>query len=94
MDIKDETPLIEKIMAHFGWYKVKMVEFPVTKVETNINLIHEVALTQEEITNATNKIEQERSRQQKHQTRNQVRTATQKSNSNSPKRTTRSKTER
>ncbi len=36
MDIKDETPLIEKIMAHFGWYKVKMVEFPATRIETNI----------------------------------------------------------
>ena len=94
LDIQDKTPLLEKIMAHFGWYKVKMVEFPVTRVETNISLVHEVALTDQEIQDAINKIKQERSSEQEHQTRNQVRTATQKSNSNSPKRTTRSKTKR
>ena len=36
IDIVDKKSLIEKIMAHFGWYKVKMVEFPATRIETNI----------------------------------------------------------
>ena len=36
IDIVDKKSLIEKIMGHFGWYKVKMVEFPVTRVETNL----------------------------------------------------------
>jgi len=27
--------LIEKIMAHFGWYKVKKVELPVENLEVN-----------------------------------------------------------
>jgi hypothetical protein len=35
IDIVDKKSLIEKIMAHFGWYKCKMVEFPVTRMETN-----------------------------------------------------------
>jgi len=35
IDIMDKKSLIEKIMAHFGWYKCKMVEFPVTRMETN-----------------------------------------------------------
>ena len=35
-DIKDDETLLEKIMAHFGWYKCKMVEFPATRIETNI----------------------------------------------------------
>jgi hypothetical protein len=36
IDIKDDQTLVEKIMAHFGWYKCKMVEFPATRIETNI----------------------------------------------------------
>jgi hypothetical protein len=36
IDIVDKKSLIEKIMGHFGWYKVKMVEFPATRIETNI----------------------------------------------------------
>ena len=88
IDIKDNTPLIEKIMAHFGWYKVKMVEFPVTRVETNISLVHEVNLSDEEIENAIDKIKQERSSEQEHQERNRIRQATKTSRSNSPKRTT------
>ena len=29
IEIYDKTPLIEKIMGHFGWYKVKKVELPI-----------------------------------------------------------------
>jgi hypothetical protein len=36
IDIQDNQTLLEKIMAHFGWYKCKMVEFPATRIETNI----------------------------------------------------------
>ena len=93
IDIKDNTPLIEKIMAHFGWYKVKMVEFPVTRVETNISLVHEVNLSDKEIEDAINQIKQERSNQQEHQKRSRSRQTTKTSSSNSPKRTTRSKKE-
>ena len=88
LDIQDKTPLLEKIMAHFGWYKVKMVEFPVTRVETNISLVHEVALTDQEIQNGIDKIKQERSSEQEHQERNRSRQATKTSRSNSSKRTT------
>jgi hypothetical protein len=35
IDIVDETPLIEKIMAHFGWYKVKKVDLAVENLEIN-----------------------------------------------------------
>jgi hypothetical protein len=35
LEICDKTPLIEKIMAHFGWYKVKKVELPVENLEIN-----------------------------------------------------------
>ena len=88
LDIQDKTSLLEKIMAHFGWYKVKMVEFPVTRVETNISLVHEVALTDQEIQDAIDKIKQERSSEQEHQERNSSRQTTKTSRSNSPKRTT------
>jgi|APCry1669188970_1035186.scaffolds.fasta_scaffold151858_2 hypothetical protein len=36
IDIQDNQTLVEKIMAHFGWYKCKMVEFPAVRIETNI----------------------------------------------------------
>jgi len=36
IDIQDNQTLVEKIMAHFGWYKCKMVEFPTVRIETNI----------------------------------------------------------
>jgi len=86
--IKDDTSLIEKIMAHFGWFKIKMVEFPVTRVETSVNLIHEVNLTDEEIQDAVNQIKQETSSEQEHPKRNSSRQAPKTSRSNSPKRTT------
>jgi len=36
IDIHDpQDTLIEKIMAHFGWYKVKKVELPVENLEIN-----------------------------------------------------------
>lgn len=36
IDIFDsKEPLIEKIMAHFGWYKVKKVEMQVENLEIN-----------------------------------------------------------
>ena len=36
IDIYDSSEtLIEKIMAHFGWYKVKKVELPVENLEIN-----------------------------------------------------------
>ena len=91
IDIKDNTPLIEKIMAHFGWYKVKMVEFPVTRVETNISLVHEVNLSDKEIEDAINQIKQETSSQQEHSARNQVRQTTKTSSSNRPIRQTSSR---
>lgn len=86
--IKDDTSLIEKIMAHFGWFKIKMVEFPVTKVETNINLVHEINLTEKEIQDAINQIKQERNSKQEHQEGNNSRQAPKTSRSNSPRRTT------
>ena len=84
IDIKDNTPLIEKIMAHFGWYKVKMVEFPIDEV--NIQFIQK--LTEKEIEDAINQIKQERSSQQEHQKRSRSRQTTKTSSSNSLKRTT------
>ena len=38
IDIEDGTPLIEKIMAHFGWYKVKKVDLPVENLEIVYNI--------------------------------------------------------
>lgn len=38
VDIEDGTPLIEKIMAHFGWYKVKKVDLPVENLEIVYNI--------------------------------------------------------
>jgi hypothetical protein len=32
-DIVDGTSLIQKIMAHFGWYKTKMVDLKVDNLE-------------------------------------------------------------
>jgi hypothetical protein len=39
IDIVDGTPLFEKIMAHFGWYKVKKVDLQVEKMESNYTFI-------------------------------------------------------
>jgi hypothetical protein len=33
IELVEETPLIEKIMGHFGWYKVKKVELPIENLE-------------------------------------------------------------
>ena len=84
IDIKDNTPLIEKIMAHFGWYKVKMVEFPIDEV--NIQFIQK--LTEKDIEDAINQIKQEKSSQQEHQKRSRSRQTPKTSSSNSLKRTT------
>ena len=87
IDIKDNTPLIEKIMAHFGWYKVKMVEFPIDEV--NIQFIQK--LTEKDIENAINQVKQETSSQQEHSARNQVRQTPKTSSSNRPIRQTSSR---
>jgi hypothetical protein len=39
IDIVDGTPLFEKIMAHFGWYKAKKVDLQVEKMEANYTFI-------------------------------------------------------
>ena len=39
IDIVDKKSLIEKIMAHFGWYKVKNVELPIENLEINHTFI-------------------------------------------------------
>jgi hypothetical protein len=39
IDIVDGTPLFEKIMAHFGWYKAKKVDLQVEKMESNYTFI-------------------------------------------------------
>ena len=39
IDIEDGTPLFEKIMAHFGWYKAKKVDLQVEKMEANYTFI-------------------------------------------------------
>ena len=39
IDIIDGTPLFEKIMAHFGWYKAKKVDLQVEKMEANYTFI-------------------------------------------------------
>ena len=33
VDIQDGTTLIEKLMAHFGWYKVQMTEMKCDNLE-------------------------------------------------------------
>ena len=95
IDIKDGTKLIDKIMAHFGWYKVKMVEFPVNNLEIthHFTLEPQFNLTDEEIQNALNKIKEQRSSQQEHQEGNRSRKTTKAGSSNSIKRSTRSKKE-
>ena len=96
IDIKDSTKLIDKIMAHFGWYKVKMVEFPVNNLEIthHFTLEPQINYTEEEIQNALNQVKEQRSSQQEHQEGNRSRKTTKASGSNSSKRTTRSKKER
>lgn len=89
IDIKDNTPLIEKIMAHFGWYKVKMVEFPIDEV--NIQFIQK--LTKKDIENAINQEQVAKSSRQEHRSRNQGRQTTKTSSSNSPVRKTSSRKE-
>ena len=91
IDIKDNTPLIEKIMAHFGWYKVKMIEFPVTRVETNISLVHEVNLSDKEIEDAINQKQVAKSSRQEYRSRNQSRQTPKTSSSNRPIRQTSSR---
>jgi len=39
IEIFDQTSLIEKIMGHFGWYKVKKVELPIENLEINHTFI-------------------------------------------------------
>jgi hypothetical protein len=39
IEICDKTPLIEKIMGHFGWYKVKKLELPIENLEINHTFI-------------------------------------------------------
>ena len=39
IDIEDGTPLFEKIMAHFGWYKAKKVDLQVEKMEASYTFI-------------------------------------------------------
>ena len=39
IEVFDETSLIEKIMGHFGWYKVKKVELPIENLEINHTFI-------------------------------------------------------
>ena len=33
IEVLDKTPLLEKIMAHFGWYKTKKVDMLVENME-------------------------------------------------------------
>jgi hypothetical protein len=35
IEIEDGTPLLHKIMAHFGWYKVKKVDIDVQNLEVH-----------------------------------------------------------
>ena len=95
IDIKDGTRLIDKIMAHFGWYKVKMVEFPVSNLEITHHFTVEpqINFTAEEIQNALNQIKEQRSSQQEHQEGNRSRKTTTAGSCNSIKRSTRSKKE-
>ena len=95
IDIKDGTKLIDKIMAHFGWYKVKMVEFPVNNLEIthHFTLEPQINYTEEEIQNALNQVKEQRSSQQEHQEGNRSRKTTKAGSSNSIKRSTRSKKE-
>ena len=39
IEIFDQTSLIEKIMGHFGWYKIKKVELPIENLEINHTFI-------------------------------------------------------
>jgi hypothetical protein len=39
IDIVDGTPLFEKIMAHFGWYKAKKVDLQVEKMVASYTFI-------------------------------------------------------
>jgi hypothetical protein len=40
IDIHDpQDTLIEKIMAHFGWYKVKKVELPIENLDISYTFI-------------------------------------------------------
>ena len=82
-------------MAHFGWYKVKMVEFPVNNLEIthHFTLEPQINYTEEEIQNALNQVKEQRSSQQEHQEGNRSRKTTKAGSSNSIKRSTRSKKE-
>ena len=96
IDIITGQSLFEKIMAHFGWYKTKMVEFPVSNLEIthHFTLEPQINFTDEEIQNAINQVSELKKRRQEHQEGNGRRKATKTGSSNSPKRTTRSKKER
>ena len=96
IDIDYGTKLFEKIMAHFGWYKAKMVEFPVSKLEITHHFTVEpqINFTDEEIQNAINQVSEHKKRGQEHQEGNGSRKTTKTSSRNSTKRTTRSKKER
>ena len=96
IDIDTGESLLEKIMAHFGWYKTKMVEFPVSKLEIthHFTLEPQINFTDEEIQNAINQISEHKKRGQEHQEGNGSRKKSETKRSNSPKRTTRSKKER
>ena len=85
VEILDERSLFEKLMNHYGWYKTKMSDVKIDRLEVDYRFIMDLP---EELKNAINQEQVAKSSKQEHRSRNQGRQTTKTSSSNSPKRTT------
>jgi hypothetical protein len=90
LDIVDDRSLFEKIMNHFGWYKTKMCDVKIDRLDVDYHFVVELPKEHE---NAINKEQVAESSRQEHRSRNQSRKTSKTSSSNSVKRTTRSQKE-
>jgi hypothetical protein len=87
IDIVDDRSLFEKIMNHFGWYKTKMCDLKIDRIDVDYHFVVELPKKDE---NAINKKQIPESSRQEHRNRNQSRKTPKTSSSNSTKRTTNS----
>jgi len=90
MDIQllDERSMFEKLMNHFGWYKTKMSDLKVDRVEVDYRFIVEVP---KELQDAIDKKQVTKGSKRKYTKRSASWQASKASSSNSTKRATSSK---
>jgi hypothetical protein len=90
VELLDDRSLFEKVINHFGWYKTKMTDVKIEKLEVDYRFIMEIL---EEIKSAINQKQVAKSPGQEHRSRNQSRKTPKTSRRNSHKHSTISKKE-